>query len=94
MLPSPNTSVAHSDSAVRTRQIGPRGLIPLTKWNDHFDWPPPGGLRHLRFYQDTNGFKEAFVECGNRILIDPDEFWKAVRQGAAHDRASKRTRRR
>lgn len=34
-------------------------LIPLTEWNKHHPWPPQGGLRHLVFHENTNGFKEA-----------------------------------
>ena len=58
----------------------PPGLIPVTKWNDHYDWPPQGGLRHLRFHQTTNGFAEAFVQVGRCVLVDPQEFWKAVKR--------------
>ena len=55
-------------------------FIPLTRWNDHFDWPPQGGLRHLRFHQDTNGFKSAFKTVGSRVVIDADEFWRIVEE--------------
>ena len=35
-------------------------LIPVTKWSEYHAWPPVGGLRHLIFFEKTNG--------GNGIL--------------------------
>ena len=53
-------------------------LIPVTKWGDHHDWPPKGGLRHLIFHEETNGFKSAFKRVGRRVLIDEAEFFRCV----------------
>lgn len=53
-------------------------LIPVTKWNDHHQWPPIGGLRHLIFYEQTNGFSECVVRVGRRVLIDEDKFFRWV----------------
>ena len=39
-------------------------LIPVTKWNDFHTWPPIGGLRHLIFYEKTNGFSHCIVRVG------------------------------
>ncbi|MCU7801942.1 MAG: hypothetical protein KZQ96_02000 [Candidatus Thiodiazotropha sp. (ex Lucinoma borealis)] len=62
--------------------------IPVTKWNDHYDWPPIGGLRHIIFNTNTNGFAPAIMRVGRRVLIDPEKFWEVVeeqnnREGAA-----------
>ena len=38
-----------------------RRLIPVTKWNEYHPWPPIGGLRHLIFYEKTNGFAHCVV---------------------------------
>lgn len=51
-------------------------LIPLTEWNKHHPWPPQGGLRHLVFHENTNGFKEAFIRVGRRVLIDERRFFE------------------
>lgn len=56
-------------------------LIPLTDWNQYHPWPPIGGLRHLMFHRESNGFARAFVKCGRRVLIDEAEFFHAVKQG-------------
>lgn len=53
-------------------------LIPVPDWNKHHSWPPIGGLRHLIFNQESNGFKTAFKRVGRRILIDEAEFFAVV----------------
>ena len=53
-------------------------LIPVPDWNKHHTWPPVGGLRHLIFNQETNGFKTAFKRVGRRVLIDEAEFFACV----------------
>lgn len=50
-------------------------LIPVPQWNDHHVWPPIGGLRHLIFYEKTNGFSECIVRVGRRVLIDEEKFF-------------------
>nr|WP_320114246.1 hypothetical protein [uncultured Desulfuromonas sp.] len=51
-------------------------LIPVTKWNDFHTWPPIGGLRHLIFYEKTNGFSHCIVRVGRRVLIDEEKFFE------------------
>lgn len=58
----------------------PSRLIPVPKWNDYHDWPPAGGLRHLIFHENTNGFATAFKRVGRRVLIDEVEFFACVAQ--------------
>jgi len=53
-------------------------LIPVSKWNQYHDWPPIGGLRHLIFHADKNGFKTAFKRVGRNVLIDESEFFACV----------------
>lgn len=53
-------------------------LIPLTDWNKHHEWPPQGGLRHLMFNRESNGFGRAFVKCGRRVLVNESEFFRCV----------------
>lgn len=59
-------------------------LIPLTDWPKHHAWPPLGGLRHLAFFRETNGFKRCVRQVGRRLLIDEAEFfaWVAEQNGA------------
>ena len=54
-------------------------LIPVTKWNEYHEWPPIGGLRHLIFYAETNGFDKVIRRAGRRVLIDEDAFFEWVK---------------
>lgn len=53
-------------------------LIPVPEWNKHHSWPPIGGLRHLIFHAETNGFATAFKRVGRRVLIDEAEFFNCI----------------
>jgi hypothetical protein len=57
----------------------PTRLIPVPDWPNHHPWPPLGGLRHLIFHADSNGFRDAFVRVGRRVLVDEARFFEAVR---------------
>jgi hypothetical protein len=52
-----------------------RRLIPVTKWNEHHEWPPIGGLRHLIFHAESNGFEKVIRRIGRRVLLDESEFF-------------------
>ena len=54
----------------------PTRLIPVTKWNEHHQWPPIGGLRHLIFFAEENGFEKVIRRCGRRVLIDEAAFFQ------------------
>jgi len=58
-----------NNSPLKTR------LIPVTKWNEHHQWPPLGGLRHLIFHEKKNGFSKVIRRCGRRVLIDEAAFF-------------------
>ncbi len=55
-------------------------LIPLTKWEEFHPWPSTGGLRHLAFYRDKNGFAPAFVKVGRKLLVDEAKFFECARR--------------
>jgi len=56
-------------------QATTKRLIPVPRWNDHHEWPPQGGLRHLIFYAKTNGFDRVIKRAGRRVLIDEQAFF-------------------
>lgn len=64
--------------------VSPPRLIPLTDWNKHHEWPPQGGLRHLMFHRETNGFAPAFVKCGRRVLVNETEFFNCISRNGHH----------
>jgi len=53
-------------------------FIPVPQWNEFHAWPPIGGLRHLIFNEETNGFKSAFKRVGSRVLVDEAEFFACI----------------
>jgi hypothetical protein len=58
-------------------------LIPATDWDKIHPWPPIGGLRHLIFNAETNGFNQVIRRIGRRVLIDEAAFFDWVNtQGA------------
>ena len=54
-------------------------FIPATDWSKHHGWPPIGGLRHLIFNAEVNGFSDAFIRCGRRVLVDEGRFFQILR---------------
>ena len=55
-----------------------RRFIPVTRWNDFHAWPPLGGLRHLIFHREQNGFDACLRKVGRRLLIDEQAFFAWV----------------
>jgi hypothetical protein len=53
-------------------------LIPVTHWNQFHPWPPKGGLRHLIFNAQTNGFQAVIRRVGRRVLVDEAAFFSWV----------------
>lgn len=45
---------------------------------EHKSFASHGGIRHLIFHSESNGFKSAFKRIGSRVLIDEKEFFKCV----------------
>ncbi len=60
-----------------TNNTPPR-FIPLTQWNDYHPHPPIGGLRHLVFHADVNGFHKVIKRVGKRILLDEHAYFEWV----------------
>ena len=55
-------------------------FITVSDWPNHHPWPPNGGLRHLIFNAQTNGFDKVIRRVGRRILIDETAFFKWVEE--------------
>ena len=60
--------------------------IPVSDWEKHHPWPPTGGLRHLIFNREKNGFISVIKKVGKRVLIDESAFftWMST-QGGNHE---------
>jgi len=60
-----------------TENVQPKYLT-VSEWCKTHSWPPMGGLRHLIFHSETNGFNRVLRRCGRRILINEQEFFKWI----------------
>jgi hypothetical protein len=67
------------DKEVRTSDTTyTSALVPVNKWPERHPWPPIGGLRHLIFHANTNGFNKVVRRAGRRVLIDEAAFFQWV----------------
>ena len=66
------------------RNETPTRLIPVTQWNKHHTWPSLGGLRHLIFHAQTNGFDQVIRRIGRRVLVDEQAFFQWVEEQNDH----------
>ncbi len=55
-----------------------RRLIPLTEWPKYHSYPSLGGLRHLVFHANQNGFDKVVKRIGRRVLIDELAYFQWV----------------
>ena len=53
------------------------GLIPLSKWNEYYDYPTNNALKQLVF-KNTNGFNDVIRYIGKRRYIHVADFQKWV----------------
>lgn len=53
-------------------------FIPASKWNEFHEWPPVGGMRHLIFFRNDNGFAKVLKRPNRTWLIDEKAFFKWV----------------
>ena len=53
-------------------------FIPVSKWNEFHEWPPVGGMRHLIFFRNENGFAKVLKRPNRTWLIDENAFFKWV----------------
>lgn len=50
----------------------------VSQWCKKHSWPPEGGLRHLIFHSNTNGFNNVIRRVGRRVLINEKAFFEWV----------------
>jgi|GEM_PF-1356085 len=66
--------------------LKPQGkrLIPVTKWNNYYDFPTVSALRQLIFNQHKNGFDKVVRRVGGRIVIKEDEFFRWAEENGSN----------
>ncbi len=61
---------------IETIQNKTQKIIPLSKWNDYYDFPSVGTLRQISF-KNINGFNEKVIKrIATRMYIDVEAFFK------------------
>lgn len=55
-------------------------LVPVSKWQEKFNYPTKASLRKLIFNSETNNFKKVIKRIGNRIYISISAFNKWVEE--------------
>ena len=50
------------------------GLIPVSKWNDYYEYPTVGAIRQLIYYNTDNFETKVVRKIGNRLYIKVSEF--------------------
>lgn len=50
----------------------------LKQFCSFYAWPTYSGMWALRSDMKENGFEEAFLKCGRRVLVDVDKFWEIL----------------
>ncbi len=63
---------------------GPPCLLSVSQFCSKHDWATPGGIRHLLFNRETNGFKKCVVRLGRKILLDEGAVFEWLRERSAH----------
>ena len=57
-----------------TNNSNTQDLIPISKWNDFYQFPSIGAIRQYRFY-NTNNFNDCVVKrIGKRLYIKVSAF--------------------
>ncbi|MGI6458540.1 MAG: hypothetical protein ACOX5J_00315 [Candidatus Hydrogenedentales bacterium] len=51
-------------------QVGPSRLLSVSQFCNKHEWATIGGLRHLLFNREANGFDKCVVRLGRKILLD------------------------
>jgi hypothetical protein len=52
--------------------------LTVQQWVNQKPWPPLGGLRHLIFNAQSNGFHAVIRRVGRRVLLSESEFAKWI----------------
>jgi len=61
-----------------TNETAPN-LLTVRQFSQKHPAFPEGGLRHTIFHSDKNGFAEAIVRVGRKVLIDENKFFSCIK---------------
>ena len=58
----------------------PGPFLTVRQWTEQEPWPPLGGLRHLIFHAEQNGFDAVIRRVGRTIVLDRAKFLSWIDQ--------------
>lgn len=66
-------------SSENSENFQPKYLT-VSEWCKRHSWPPAGGIRHLIFHAESNGFTRVIRRVGRRVLLNEAEFLKYIEE--------------
>lgn len=64
---------------------GPPSLLSVSQFCQKHEWANVGGIRHLLFNRETNGFDRCVVRLGRKILLDENAVFDWLRERGSHE---------
>jgi hypothetical protein len=68
-----------------TAPSGPPRLFSVTQFCERHEWATPGGIRHLLFNRETNGFDRCVVRLGRKILLNEEAVFAWLQEDGGHE---------
>lgn len=80
--------VQQQQQARKTAQPS-RRFLTVKQFADKYPWATSGGIRHLIFFSETNGFDRCMFRMGRRILLDEDRVIEWITGGKSTEEDKK-----
>lgn len=68
------------DTVQCNRMTKEKRYLTMTQFCAYYPWPTFAGMRARFREKHLNGYADAFLRDGKRILIDVDRFWEILRE--------------
>lgn len=65
--------------------MGPPSLLSVSQFCNKHEWATPGGIRHLLFNRETNGFHRCVVRLGRKILLNEEAVFAWLQERGGHE---------
>ncbi|HOH28214.1 MAG TPA: hypothetical protein PLC40_00945 [Candidatus Hydrogenedentes bacterium] len=67
-----------------TLLTGPPRLLSVTQFCQKHEWATQGGIRHLLFNREMNGFDRCVVRLGRKILLNEAAVFEWLKESENH----------
>lgn len=65
--------------------LGPPCLLSVSQFCGKHEWAKPGGIRHLLFNREKNGFNRCVVRLGRKILLNEGAVFAWLQERGRHE---------